>query len=115
MTAPVLTLDYAHPQSLGNIDGQIALRRLLILTILSGLCVGSCFLTFTESPIALVIHGVIFTATIVMALRAGLKLTQVMPAADDPSRTRRMVLDVIALAGIAVTGVAPFAYQGIQQ
>ena len=56
MTAPtpVLTLDYAHPTSLGNVQGQIAFRRMFVLSILSGLCVGSCFLTFTETLIAIV-------------------------------------------------------------
>ena len=108
--APVLTLDYAHPQSLGSIQGQIAFRRMFVLSILSGLCVGSCFLTFMETLIAVVIHVAIFTLTIVWAVRAGMGLMQMMSSADDPSRRRRMILDLLALVGIAIIGAAPVVY-----
>src|SRR5438874_1516114 len=108
--APVLTLDYAHPQSLGSIQGQIAFRRMFVLSILSGLCVGSCFLTFTETLIAIVIHVAIFTLTIVWAVRAGGGLMQMMSSADDPSRRRRTILDMLALIGVALIGVAPVVY-----
>lgn len=112
MTAPspVLTLDYAHPTSLGSLQGRIAFRRMFVLSILSGLCVGSCFLTFTETLIAIVIHVAIFTLTIVWAVRAGIGLMQMMSAAEDPSRRRRTVLDMLALVGVAIIGAAPVVY-----
>src|SRR5256885_14815568 len=108
--APVLTLDYAHPQSLGSIQGQIAFRRMFVLSILSGLCVGSCFLTFTEKLIAVVIPVAFFTLTIVFAVRAGIGLMQMMSSAEDPSRRRRTVLDMLALVGVAIIGAAPVVY-----
>src|SRR5438046_7906059 len=108
--APVLTLDYAHPQSLGSIQGQIAFRRMFVLSILSGLCVGSCFLTFTETLIAYVIHVAIFTLTIVWAVRAGVGMMQMMSSAEDPSRRGRTILDLLALIGIAIIGAAPVVY-----
>src|SRR4051812_12571520 len=113
MTAPmpVLTLDYAHPQSMGSIQGQIAFRRMFVLSILSGLCVGSCFLTFTETWIAVAIHVAIFGLTIAWALRAGKALMEMMSSADDPRRRGRIVLDLIALVGIAIIGAAPVVYQ----
>jgi hypothetical protein len=80
---------------------------MLVLSVLSGLCVASCFLTFTETLIAAIVHLAVFTATIVWALMAGTSLFQLIPPNDDPGRTRRVVMDFAALAGIGIIGIAP--------
>src|SRR4051812_12952160 len=113
MTAPtpVLTLDYGRPQMLISSEARRAFRLLLLLSILSGLCVASCFLTFTETMVATIIHVLVFTTTIALAVRFGQSMMRVMSWADDPSRGRRLVLDLIALLGVAMIGAAPVAYQ----
>src|SRR5947209_404798 len=107
---PVMALEYARPMTLGSIEARRAFRQMLFLSILSGLCVASCFLTFTETLIAAFIHTLVFTVTIALAVSSGKALFQVVSWADDPNRRARIVLDVIALAGVAGIGVAPLVY-----
>jgi hypothetical protein len=110
MTANALTLEYAQPQTLDNAEAKAAFRQLLLVSILSGLCVASCFVTFTATIIAAVIHVLIFTATILLAIRGGKSIFRMMSSDDDPSRTWRTIFDILALVGVAMIGAAPVVY-----
>jgi hypothetical protein len=111
MTAParVMTLEYAHPQTLGSAAARKAFGWMLVLSILSGLCVAVCFLSFTETILAWVIHSLIFAITIGVGFKSGKALMQML-GADDPGRIARMGLDAVALLGVAGIGVSPWVY-----
>ena len=112
MTAPipVMTLEYSHPQTLGSPAARAAFGWMVVLSILSGLCVAVCFLSFTETVVAWVIHTLVFAATIAVAIKSGASFMQLIPASDDPGRALRLSLDVVALAGVAAIGVSPWVY-----
>jgi hypothetical protein len=112
MTAPmpVMALEYAHPQMLDGAAARKALGWMLMLAILSGLCVAVCFLSFTETFVAWVIHTLIFGVTIAVGFKSGKALMQMIPSVDDPTRTARTALDATALLGIAGIGVSPWVY-----
>jgi hypothetical protein len=113
MTAPipVMTLEYAHPQSLGSIAARTAFRRMLFLTILSGCCVASCFLVFTETVLGTSVQALVFAITIAMALASGKALLRSVPASDDPGRVPRTALDCVSLVGLAMIAVVPLGYE----
>jgi len=104
-----MTLEYARPMTLNSIEGYIAFRRMLFLSILSGACVGSCFLTFSGGYIGAGIQLVIFGLTLFAAVGAGKALMLAVP--DDSSRFRRMMLDVTALLALLIIGTAPMVLQ----
>jgi hypothetical protein len=109
MTAPVLTLDYAGALSLNSPQAHRAAKLMLVVSILSGLCVGVCFLSFTENLAAQMLHLAIFAATIVFAIRGGAALSKVD---ETPNRRARMFLDALAGFGLIFIGLAPLAYRG---
>ncbi len=112
MTAPtpVLTLQYAVPERLHSAEAFSAFRLLLVLSILSGLCVGVCFLSLSENMAAFTLHVVIFAATIALAIRTGFALAKLSPISGDVVDKRRMLLDFLALGGLTIIGAAPLLY-----
>jgi hypothetical protein len=112
VTATVLPLSYATAQTLKSAQVYSTFRLLLILAILSGLCVGVCFITLwgdMEAPVVIP-HLAVFGATLFIAMRGGLRLAQSRDLPDDPSRVVRTVLDCLAGAGLVMIGVAPSVY-----
>jgi hypothetical protein len=108
MTAPVLTLDYAGALSLNSPQAHRASKLMFVVSILSGLCVGVCFLSFSENLAAQLLHLAIFAMTIVFAVLAGIALSKVD---DTPNRRLRVLLDSLAGFGLVVIGVAPLAFR----
>ena len=107
---PVQALQYAMPETLGSVDARAAFRMQLIVAILSGLCVGSCFLSLSENVAAFGLQIILFAVTIVLAIRGGILLTKLAPIAGDTGSMIRVLLDLLATAGLAIVGVAPMVY-----
>ena len=87
---------------------QSAARLMFVVSILSGLCVGVCFLAFSEVLAAQLFHAAVFTATIVFAMRSGIALSTV---ASIPNQRARVVLDSLAGCGLVIIGIAPLLYR----
>jgi hypothetical protein len=102
-------IEYATSQEMDPATRSAA-RQMVWLAILSGLCVGVCFLAMM-SPWGGVLHTVLFAATITLAVRCGGASRGVVP----PDRNRT-ALDALALVGLAIIGLLPaaqFALQGM--
>lgn len=110
MTAPSITLEYASRQTTGMLVGRAVFRSLMWLAVMSGLCVGVCFLCFTEHVAAYALHVLIFATTIVIAVRAGVGFARLEPATGTSSNRLRIAFDLIATMGIIGIGIAPVVY-----
>lgn len=109
MSSPVLPLEYASSPQLIDPNARRVFREMLFLSILSGLCVGVCFLTFTGGLVGALLHLVIFGMTIALAVRAGMDLTALSLAGSGSQRVR-VVLDGLAGLGLVGVGLAPLVY-----
>jgi len=107
---PVQTLQYAMPETLVGVDARRAFRVLFIVSILSGLCVGSCFLCFTQNPLAYFVHVALYATTIALAVRGGVLFAKLSPIQGDRRNTVRLILDLIATGGLVIIGLAPIVY-----
>ena len=110
MTPNIVQLEYAASQSFATRNARRAFKYLLILAILSGLCVGASFLALTENILAGILHAIVFTITIVVAVYGGVALMSFQGASTRGGYGARFVLDLLALAGLAIIGVAPLVY-----
>src|SRR4051794_6769413 len=83
LTEPLLaeppTLEYAGTGTIGIPQARSACVLMLIVAILSGLCVGACFLSFSDNVAAHFLHTIIFIVTIVLAIQSGRLLARVGP------------------------------------
>jgi hypothetical protein len=99
-------LEYAAPRPVLGQEYRSLFRQHLVLAILSGLCVGVCFLSLQAEPIFLPLHLAIFVATIVLAVKTGRSL-QVLSGSAAITFNVRFLMDVGALLGLAIIAVAP--------
>lgn len=104
----VVTLNYATAGELLTADARPALRGMLVLSILSGLCVAAAFFALSGGLFASVVHIGVFAATITIAVRSGGQLAEL--TGGDRTTRIRLTLDIIALAGLIVIGLAPIGY-----
>lgn len=109
MSAPIPTLEYATSTPLLDPNARRAFWELLLLSILSGLCVGVCFLVFTGSWLAVFLHVAIFIATITLAVRAGMSVVR-LSALESGGHRIRLVLDSLAGLGLVGIAMAPIVY-----
>lgn len=105
MSLPVQTLEYATARALDNPEARAAFRNAFYLSILSGLCVGVCFLVLADFPLGWAIHTVVFAVTLWVAVRCGVKLRSLH--LSDPWVAPRTVLDSLAGAGLVIIGLVP--------
>ncbi|HEY0009405.1 MAG TPA: hypothetical protein VGB55_11820 [Tepidisphaeraceae bacterium] len=81
-----------------------AARGLTWLSVLSGLCVGVCFLALRGDWVGTVAHVLIFASTILLALRTGAQLRNWLP-----QHRLATILDGIALTGLCLIAFFPVA------
>ena len=100
----LVALDYSRGSTDAIVLDSIrtALLPLLLVAILSGLCVGSCFLTMTNDPIWIVLHMLIYAATLGLAVLAGVRM-----AKSGIAGGRRAAMDTIAGVSLIVVALAP--------
>ncbi|HEY4124543.1 MAG TPA: hypothetical protein VGM36_08020 [Rhizomicrobium sp.] len=111
MTANVLPLEYASAQSMGWPQMYSAARSMMWLSVMSGLCVGVCFLSFTGAWPAHVLHIAIFGVTIFLAIRSGVRIARATgQVATEHSRRWQLALDFLAGLGLVVIGLGPLAF-----
>jgi len=110
MSENVISLDYAIAQSLGGAEARRAFRLLLIVAILSGLCVGVCFLSLAAGVVGAVIHVAVFTATIIVAIKGGRAMMAVVTEDNRKIDSAQLVLDLLAAVGLVIIGIAPVVY-----
>lgn len=113
MSTPVLPLEYATAQAVMDPAARRAFGEMLLLSILSGLCVGVCFLSLTANMFAAALHVAVFIATITLAIRSGRSLGQ-LTAASNIDHRPRMVLDLLAGMGLVIIGLAPIFYVALE-
>jgi hypothetical protein len=108
MPTPVLPLEYAAATPVLDPGARRAFGELLWLSVLSGLCVGVCFLSLTEALLAALLHVTIFAVTIILAVRAGMSVAG-LGDGGGAHRTR-MLLDGLAGLGLVGIGISPIVY-----
>lgn len=107
--APVPTLDYAVAGTTPLGDAAPAMRQLLWLSVLSGLCVGTCWVLLWAKfawP-ALVLHVSVYAATLTLAVRAGGRLNRLDAVFPQLRSRTRVAFDTAAGLGLVFIGMAP--------
>ena len=113
--APVLPLsvapeplDYSVGSTASLHAARPALRMLNLVAILSGLCVGSCFVVLASRAdlLANLLHLLVYGATLAFAFIGGMRVAR-LDAPPLRSATR-VVLDLVAGVGLLMIAVAPF-------
>ncbi len=99
---PALVIEYASSENIASIDpGLVAASKPMLWTaILSGLCVASCFVTFTQHPVATMLHVIIYVAILAAGGLAG---SRFRPAGVGA----RTMLDLVASIGLVGIMLAP--------
>lgn len=105
-TQPILTpIEYARFDGGIPAEARPAVAGIMYVSILSGLCVGVCFIAFTGVPGA-ILHLGLFAATIVLAINTGRRMPVLVPV-----QPLRMTFDTIAAVGLCIMAVLPILYQ----
>lgn len=114
---PVPTLDYASRSTIGMDAVTLAhfrryARWSLGTAILSGLCVGVCFLTLSAPRIEIyLLHLLVFAATLACAAIAGRALVFALNSHGSGASYRLgLVLDLVATLGLIVLGTGPILF-----
>jgi hypothetical protein len=110
MTAAPVVLEYARSQSFDDPDIRFVFKSLLWMSILSGLCVGMCFLCFTEHLAAYALHMLIFGSIIFVGARSGPAMMRLENSYQVTSGKARLAMDLSATLGIALIGSGPIVY-----
>lgn len=113
MSAHVQPLEYATTYPI--LDGQArrVFGQLLALSILSGLCVGVCFLAIMWGIVGSILHVGVFAVTIGLAISTGMGVNG-LSSIGEQGRPARMMLDLLAGIGLAGIGVAPVVYYAME-
>ena len=100
-----MVIEYASSESGASVHPGLALAAtpMLWTAILSGLCVASCFVTFTQHPLAAFSHVCNYVMIFVSAGMAG---TRYRP----PGAAARTVQDIIASVGLMGIMIAPVLF-----
>lgn len=109
MSTPVLTLEYATAHPILDGHARRAFGELLLLSILSGLCVGVCFLAMLWGMFGAILQLGVFAVTIVLAVRNGMSLSR-LPSVEDAGHGIRRILDSVAGVGLVGIGLAGLVY-----
>lgn len=109
MSTPVQPLEYATTYPI--LDGQArrVFGQLLALSILSGLCVGVCFLAMMWGWFGTILHLGVFAGTIGLAITTGMNVNR-LSAIEEPARQTRLIFDLLAGLGLVGIGISPVIY-----
>lgn len=109
-TEPV-ELAYSRIDALAAAQLAPLLKLLLVVAVLCGPCVATCFAVLARWPFAAELHLAVYAAILTAAILAGMRqnrLAAVFPALRSPTRA---VLDLIAGVGLAILGLLPVVWQ----
>ena len=105
-------LSYSRVDAAAAAELAPLLKRLLVVAVLCGPAVATCFAVIAHWRMAAVLHLAVYAALLWSAVLAGVKQNRLagslFPALHSPARA---VLDTIAGVGLAIIGAGPLLWQ----
>ncbi|HEX8322474.1 MAG TPA: hypothetical protein VF595_01055 [Tepidisphaeraceae bacterium] len=108
--APLIELDYSAADGRMAREVVVLFRQLLVVAVLSGFCVASCFLVFSSQLFGVTLHALVYVAILTTAVLAGRRMALAAGLFPAVRSRARICLDLLATVGLVIIGFGPLLH-----